>query len=305
MRGKIPLLVFWVLLPLGCLPAIAQALGQPVRSDEDILRRGTNSSWSDIAKQDVQYNAPPLARDNMQNHDQWTHNPGDGDFWSWLFRSNPRTNTGPQSTNTATKPQFWDDFWFVLVTAIRYTVWFLLALIVITAVAWTLKNQEMFLRIPRNRKPQDYEDIAAQRAKYSDLPVELEQGLVGLKAHAASLRAQGQYSRAIVYLFSYLLVELDSARCISLAKGKTNYRYLRELARAPTLEPRFRRVIVLFEEAYFGSKTISQSQFDEVWQDLPDFETAIKNSVGLDQHSEEDRNSKDLASKGPLAGAVP
>ncbi len=42
---------------------------------------------------------------------------------------------------------------------------------------------------------------------------------------------QGNYSEAIIYLFSYQLVELDKVSRIQLAKGKTNRQYLRELAR--------------------------------------------------------------------------
>jgi hypothetical protein len=94
-------------------------------------------------------------------------------------------------------------------------------------------------------------------------------------------------------------VELDSAQCIALAKGKTNYRYLRELSQQPLLETRLRRVISLFEETYFGRKPIQQSQFEAVWEDLPAFEVAIRNAAAQ-QHSRDG----ELASKGPMVGAT-
>jgi hypothetical protein len=146
---------------------------------------------------------------------------------------------------------------------------------------WLLKSQELFWVLRKNRRLDQAEDLQAQQAKYSDLPVELERGVLGLKAQAAALRDQGDYSKAIIYLFSYLLVELDTARCIVLSKGKTNYRYLRELARNQDLQTRLERVVLLFEECYFGRRRITKQQFDAVWDDLPSFEEEIKRAANL------------------------
>ena len=52
---------------------------------------------------------------------------------------------------------------------------------------------------------------------------------------------QGNYSEAIIYLFSYELVELDRGSRIQLAKGKTNRQYLRELKDAAPSARRLER----------------------------------------------------------------
>ena len=305
MPSKRPRLLFLILILFGRFPAAIWAAApqispKPERSDEDILRRGTSSSWSDVTNQDVHYNGSPLERDNLQNHDQWTQNPFSSDFWSWLFGNSNATSTPAQISAPNGSSTFWSDFWSATIVALQYGVWIVASVVLIAALAWLIKNQEvMMLLLRRNRNQNGFEDVAAQQAKYSDLPVELEKGLVGLKAQAALLRAQGDYSRAIIYLFSYLLVELDSAQCIALARGKTNYRYLRELSQQPLLESRLRRVISLFEETYFGGKPVQPAQFETVWEDLPAFESAIRNAQGLHQ-----RRDGELASKGPLVGAT-
>ena len=305
MPSKRPLMVFVIFMSLGRFLAVIwaadpQNFPKPERSDEDILRRGTSSSWSDVTKQDVHYNGSPLERDNMENHDQWTQNPFSSDFWSWLFGNSNATSTPTQISAPNGSSTFWSDFWIATIVALQYGAWIVASVVLIAALAWLIKNQEvMMLLLRRNRNQNGFEDVAAQQAKYSDLPVELEKGLVGLKAQAELLRAQGDYSRAIIYLFSYLLVELDSAQWITLAKGKTNYRYLRELSQQPLLESRLRRVISLFEETYFGGKPVQPSQFETLWEDLPAFELAIRNAQGLHQ-----RRDGELASKGPLVGAT-
>ena len=73
-------------------------------------------------------------------------------------------------------------------------------------------------------------------------------------------------------------MELDQAQLIALAKGKTNYRYLRELNPHHHLQSRLRDVVSLFEAAYFGRRTLTKEQFDTVWLDLAKVEESIKNS---------------------------
>jgi hypothetical protein len=38
---------------------------------------------------------------------------------------------------------------------------------------------------------------------------------------------------------------------------------------------------MLFEECYFGRRTITKQQFDPIWEDLPDFEAEIKKASNL------------------------
>lgn len=245
------------------------------------LKRGTDPVWADLKQEDVQYGARPLGRDDLESKDRWADDGTSGSFWSWLFGTgnsgSSRTGTGTAGGSSAAWRGFWDWFFFLL----YYGFLTALAGALIAGFIWLLKSQEFFWVLRRHRPSDQAEDLQAQQAKYSDLPVELERGLLGLKAQAAALRDQGDYSKAIVYLFSYLLVELDTARCIVLSKGKTNYRYLRELARNQSLQTRLQRVVMLFEECYFGRRKITKQQFDSLWEDLPSFEEEIKRAANL------------------------
>jgi hypothetical protein len=248
-------------------------------SDQDVLQRGTNPQWVDVQEQEVQFGASPLSRDNLVSRDGWTQNESSNSFWSWLFGNNSTRSPNIGSTTTNSTGTSWANFWEAVSTFFSYLLWITPAIGALWLVVWLLKNQGLATRFNRRTKtPRRTEDVLAQQARYSDLPVEIEKGLLGLRAQAAEYRDQGDYSRAIVFLFSYLLVELDQAQLIALAKGKTNYRYLRELNPHHHLQSRLRDVVSLFEAAYFGRRTLTKEQFDTVWLDLAKVEESIKNS---------------------------
>ena len=79
---------------------------------------------------------------------------------------------------------------------------------------------------------------------------------------ARRLYEAGQFSEAIIFLFSYQLVQLDKQHVIRLAKGKTNRQYLRELRQRPTLRSTLELTMVAFEDAFFGRKTLSRERFE-------------------------------------------
>ena len=61
------------------------------------------------------------------------------------------------------------------------------------------------------------------------------------------------YDEAIIFLFSYELVELDRRSLIRLAVGKTNRQYLRELGARTALASLLGQTMVAFEDVYFGT----------------------------------------------------
>lgn len=272
---RIGLVFFWL---AWNAPSAFPQIGR--LNDQDVLQRGTNSQWVDVQEQEVQFEASPLSRDNLVSRDGWTQNESSNSFWSWLFGNNTTRSWNTTSSTTNSTSTSWADFWEAISTFFYYLLWIALAIGAILLVVWLSKNQELAMWFNRRKKTtQHTEDVLAQQARYSDLPVEIEKGLLGLRAQAAEYRDQGDYSRAIVYLFSYLLVELDQAQLIALAKGKTNYRYLRELNGHRHLQSRLRDVVSLFEAAYFGRRTLTKEQFDTVWLDLAKVEESIKNSL--------------------------
>ena len=275
-------------------PLFAQTLG---RSDEDILQRGASSVWADLQNNDVQSGTNPIDRDNLPNRNSWTESNSSYDFWSWWYSGKNANGTGKKTSGgTNSGNSSWEVLWkfFGYVGyLVPYVFWSLLLLGGVGATAWIIRNQEVKWYLRSNRSTGMTEDIALQQAKYSDLPVDLEQNLAGLKSQADAYRNKGDYSKAIVYLFVYMLVELDAAQLIYLSRGKTNYQYLKELRNFPSIRGKLRHVISLFEDSYFGGKVITKERFDAVWGDLSAFEAELRNPSGSNDSHLASKHSED------------
>lgn len=86
---------------------------------------------------------------------------------------------------------------------------------------------------------------------------------------------QGNYSEAIVYLFSHELVELDRSSLIRLTRGKTNRQYLREAGKFRPLASLVERTMVAFEDVFFGRRPLDRAGFEACWQELGQFDQLI------------------------------
>lgn len=134
-------------------------------------------------------------------------------------------------------------------------------------------------------KMTDLAKLEREKAKLQDLPFEVEQTMFGLLGEAERYRAAGDYSKAIVYLFSHALVEMDGARCIRLARGKTNRAYLRELRDEESLRGFTNQLVSAFEYAFFGKHILSQEAFETIWQQVPAFDMKIK-QIGMNANKD-------------------
>jgi hypothetical protein len=86
----------------------------------------------------------------------------------------------------------------------------------------------------------------------------------------------GNYRDAIIYLFSYQLLQLDKGQFIRLAKGKTNRQYLRELAGRRPLRGLVEETMVAFEEVFFGHRAMERDRFESCWSRLGEFEALVE-----------------------------
>jgi len=111
------------------------------------------------------------------------------------------------------------------------------------------------------------------------LPQEVRARRGNLLDQARELYEQGDYDRAIVYLYSYQLLVLDRSQWIRLVKGKTNRQYLRELARDGELADIFRRTMHLFEDVYFGHHSLGRSRFESTWNEVSLFHHLVTREV--------------------------
>jgi hypothetical protein len=111
------------------------------------------------------------------------------------------------------------------------------------------------------------------------LPFLAERPRGDLLALARQHYEQGNYSEAIIYLFSYELIELDKGARIHLARGKTNRQYLRELGNAAPLRGPLERTLHAFESVFFGRRALDRATFEACWQELPQFQTQLRGAV--------------------------
>jgi hypothetical protein len=108
------------------------------------------------------------------------------------------------------------------------------------------------------------------------LPFKLRKPTSDFLTEARRLYEAGDYSEAIIYFFSYQLVELDRHHLIRLAKGKTNRQYLREVRQRPSLHSILGVTIIAFEDAFFGRKSITREQFEGCWSRLGEFQAELE-----------------------------
>lgn len=94
-----------------------------------------------------------------------------------------------------------------------------------------------------------------------------------LLGEARRLYELGSYSEAIVYLFSYELVQLDRFSVIRLARGKTNRQYVRECAKLPPHRQLLERTMLAFEDVFFGGRVLDRAGFEACWQHVASFES--------------------------------
>ena len=107
------------------------------------------------------------------------------------------------------------------------------------------------------------------------LPFQLRKPTGDFLSEARRLYEAGDYSQAILYLYSHFLVQLDRQHVIRLAKGKTNRQYLRETRSRPVLFPILEITMISFEDVFFGHHKISREQFEASWNRLSEFEAEL------------------------------
>lgn len=109
-------------------------------------------------------------------------------------------------------------------------------------------------------------EVSSDVDRVENLPFTLDRPTGDFLDEARRLYDAGRYAEAIIYYYSYLLVQLDRRHVIRLAKGKTNRQYLREARRlapvAGVLEP----TMVAFEEVFFGHHPLPRERFEQCWE---------------------------------------
>ena len=177
------------------------------------------------------------------------------------------------------KPQQPVDLSFLLKA---FAVVFLIALLALLAYYATLWRK-------RGAQKVRLDEQEARRRRVETLAEEARDFYDDLKGAAEAARARGDYRSATIFLFSWILVELDKRNFVLLDPGKTNMEYWRELASRPDLRAWYRTAMTTFEITYFGGREISRKEFDALWEITSPFEAAMQAEDALRAAREEQR----------------
>jgi hypothetical protein len=120
-------------------------------------------------------------------------------------------------------------------------------------------------------------EAGATADRIENLPFEVRRPLGDLLSEARRLYQQGDFGQAVVYYFSYLLVELDRRQVIRLTRGKTNRQYLREIRRQRgEVAGLVERTMIAFEDVFFGDHLLDRERFESCWNGLEEFQKQLQ-----------------------------
>jgi hypothetical protein len=250
-------LLIFAIVSAALWPAVARAQEEasegedPVKLVGDALDESGNYPWYDSSSEGVR--TIPLASsgdaDSANRDSKWTKAPGTTTPWAWRG--------------------------FSLLGGIFNVLGIVLLIVFLALIAWLIAKaflkDEISEGIAR-RVIETSRDVDRVEA----LPFKIRKPTGDFLSEARRLYEAGEFSEAIIYFFSYQLVELDRHHLIRLAKGKTNRQYLREVRQRPNLHAILAITMVAFEDAFFGRKTLSREQFEACWRRLGEFQAELE-----------------------------
>lgn len=249
----------------GCLIAIhflhlapRGSAGELSQSEQKVLQKGTDTSWYSAESGERVVRSPKTRNriDARDRHDVLEQSSGTS------YRSG------------STGSSIWEDFFEFVFSVWSYLILGALVLFLLIALFFALQRSGFFLTRSKQSKSMDLAE--RDRLKVTDLPFDLEQTQVGLLAQADEYRRRGDYAKAMIYLFSHLLVELDSSGLIRLERGKTNRSYLRELASHERIRAYMHLAVRWFEHVFFGKNAMDSAAFDRLRERVPELENWMK-----------------------------
>ncbi len=125
-------------------------------------------------------------------------------------------------------------------------------------------------------KDKEKKALAERERRLEAIAPEARERVDDLGTAAENALAAGDLRLALVYFFSWLIVESDKRGLLRARRGKTNREYWLELAVNPGVRTIYKATMDAFERVYFGGRTISQAEFDDVWRLREPFVAAME-----------------------------
>jgi hypothetical protein len=256
-RWQIVMLVLLAVLALplralaadGKAPPSTIAPDQAVEAGRDALQGRTDYPWYDRAADDVRRLpvAPPKS-DELPNRQS-----------RWSAKANPSNNAKPatRQSGSALAP---------VLQGLGITLLVALLVTIAVLIARAALRQEV-----SGEQGAAVVEVSHDVDRVENLPFQVKKPISDFLSEAERLYQAGEYSEAILYLFSYQLVQLDRQHVIRLAKGKTNRQYLREMRNRPALRGMLEGTMVAFEDVFFGRHTLDRDRFEVCWRQMDAF----------------------------------
>ena len=180
------------------------------------------------------------------------------------------------------RPQWsWPFSWSMVGELLKLLAWGL----VISLLAYLIYQlAQTYLRLnPVRTDPRaeglDSDGQLSDEQRIENLPVDLQTAKADFLTIARAQYESGNFSEAIVYLFSHRLLQLDKAGFIRLMKGKTNRQYLFELHGSGELQRLLGQTMSAFEDVFFGNHDLDRDQFESCWNHNQQFQQLVKQAT--------------------------
>jgi uncharacterized protein DUF4129 len=248
LRAAIATAIATLLLTRSLIAAAAEPPpNDPVKAGKEALSSGGKFPWYDRRQDDVRRLTVVPRPSTEERGDKWTDNKA-------------------RASKTMKMPRI--SLFGNLLQWIGLTTLIVLLGIIAYLIATSFLKEEVSEEVAVRKVVESRRDADRVEA----LPFHIRAARGDFLAEARRLYEAGQYSEAIVYLFSYELVQLDKHHVIRLAKGKTNRQYVRETRQRPPLAIVLQTTMIAFEDAFFGRKALSREAFERCWQRLDEFQ---------------------------------
>lgn len=235
----------------------ASSGGDPVEAGREALRESADFPWYDREADDYR----PVDMPDPKVDDQ-----GRKSRWEYGSR---RTNT--IANPTLPRPTFMSG----LLNALVWMLVILLIVLLVAGVVWAFMKAEG-KKAGKSSEETDDQPVVGEADRIEKLPFKVARPQSDLLAEARRHYEAGRYGEAVVYLFSYQLVQLDKHQLIRLAKGKTNRQYLREVRPQAELRSMLERTMIAFEDVFFGHRELARDRFETCWTQLDDFHQKLE-----------------------------
>ena len=169
-----------------------------------------------------------------------------------------------------TTPTTWGGWlkgFFNQLSYLSYLLIGLLGLLIFGLLVWGLTRRRPDASV-KNQRSQGAEDDSIIK-RIEELPFQMQPQIDSdFEGRAQAAAKAGNYSEAVMLLFSFLLLNLDRKGLIHLQRGTTNRQYLQQIYHQDHLPDFFVQLMEPFEKSFFGGHTIDQKTFEKCWSNM-------------------------------------